>query len=114
MDLSQFRPGPPGPGGAGGGAAKPVPAPAAVPAAPVNPVVEMTRQLTDLTALTRQLVDLNREQVELSRRAEQRFLEQQKNQRDEWQRWAEDYKHLRGRTKGAEESVRSVLARSVT
>src|SRR4051812_42315990 len=92
--------------------------PQPLPAAPPRPMpsgaAEPTRLLGELVALTRELVGVSREQLELTRRAEQRFQEQQKAQRDEWQRWTQDYQHLRGRSKPAEEAVRGALAKAIT
>ena len=81
---------------------------------PIDPMAELANQVAQLAAATRELLAVNREQLELSRRAEQRAAEQHKNQKEEIQKFLSDFKHLKGRVKTADQTIRQVLSRAVT
>ena len=74
---------------------------------------EVARLLRDLVALTRDLSGIARQQLELSRRWEQRAMEQQQTQRDEFLKWLTENPDLRGRSKQAEDTVRGVVGKAL-
>jgi len=81
---------------------------------PVDPMAELARQVGLLAAATHELLAVSREQLELAKRNEQRAAEAQKNQRDEVQKFLNDFRHLKGRVKRADQTVRQVLSRAIT
>ena len=101
-------------GAAGAAAPKPPPPPA-------DPVGELIRQVAQLSAATRELLGatremlaVNRDQLELLKRAEQRAEEQRQAQREEFTRFLNEHRRLKGRCKQAEATVRGVLGRAIT
>lgn len=93
--------------------------PPPVPPAPIGPA-DLSLQLSELIALTRELVGaaaeqaaVAREQLLLARKAEQRFEEQRQAQRDDFHRWLQEHGLAKGRTKPAEETARAVLGQAI-
>jgi hypothetical protein len=89
------------------------------PDAPAGPE-DIARSLRELAGLTRELLGVTREQaaasrelLELSKRAEQRFLEQQQAQREEFGRFIREHDTLRGRCGPAEQTIGTVLGRAL-
>jgi hypothetical protein len=74
----------------------------------------VSQQLDELIGLCRELVGVSREQLELARRAEDRFQKQQQAQREEFERWLNEYSQLPGRCRKAEETVRNVLGQAMS
>lgn len=93
--------------------------PPPLPPAPIGPA-DLSLQLSELIALTRELVGaateqaaVAREQLLLARKAEQRFEEQRQAQRDDFHRWLQEHGLAKGRTKPAEETARAVLGQAI-
>ncbi len=75
---------------------------------------ELAGALQDIGRALSEMLTLQKEQLEISRRAEQRVFEQQQSQQAEWQKWLDEYRHLRGRCKGVEETMRAALVNMIT
>lgn len=93
--------------------------PPPLPPAQIGPA-DLSLQLSELIALTRELVGaateqaaVAREQLLLARKAEQRFEEQRQAQRDDFHRWLQEHGLVKSRTKPAEETARAVLGQAI-
>lgn len=79
---------------------------------PLSPSSELVpdgkNEIHELVALTRELVQLSREQLRVLRKAEERYHRQQQMQKDEFQRWFVE-NNLEGQCKEAYEHVRRLL-----
>ncbi|QDU63556.1 hypothetical protein Pan216_44360 [Planctomycetes bacterium Pan216] len=73
------------------------------------PSQEMTDLLRELVSGQRELIKLNREQVQHARRTEERYQQQVKSQRQEFERWVGDNHTLVGRCHEARDTVCRLL-----
>ena len=81
---------------------------------PAEGASEVASLLRELVGTTRELLETARQQLEFSKRWEQRTLEQQQSQRDEFQRLLREHPELRGRGKSVEENVNAVVGKALT
>jgi chromosome segregation ATPase len=79
-------------------------------AALLREMVGMTREMT---GMTRELLENSRQQLELSKRWEQRTVEQIQANRDEMTRLSKEHPELHGRSKDVEEQVAAVVGKSM-
>lgn len=84
------------------------------PTPPGGSLAEVASLLRELIGVTRELVDNSRQQLEFSKRWEQRTVEQQQVQRDEFQRLLREHPELKGRAKPIEEHVNAVVGKALT
>ncbi len=75
---------------------------------------EMHAMTRDLHTMSREMLDNSRQQLELSKRWEQRTVEQIQAQRDELTRLAKEHPELRGRSKEIEENLSAVIGKSMS
>lgn len=71
-------------------------------------------QLRDLVALSREMVEISREQLRYLRRTEERYQRQQHALREEFQRWLSEHRHLAGRCRDAHEALRLLLGQTIS
>lgn len=70
--------------------------------------------LRELVQLNREILRVSREHFDLAKRAEERFLHQQKQQREEFERWLQENSELTGQCGSAQEAIRTVLGQAIT
>jgi hypothetical protein len=70
--------------------------------------------LRELVQLNREILRISREHFELAKRAEDRFIHQQKQQREEFERWLHENSELAGQCGSAQEAIRTVLGQAIT
>jgi hypothetical protein len=73
----------------------------------------VARLLRELLVATREMIALSREQLELAKKAEERYQRQMQGQRDEFERWLGENELTDGRCAQAEEVLRSLLGTSM-
>jgi hypothetical protein len=73
------------------------------------PAPDLTPLLADILASLRELIVLQREQLDLARRAEDRYQKQVHSQREEFGRWLDENHLTHGGCKQAEETLRTML-----
>jgi hypothetical protein len=75
---------------------------------------EMHAMTRDLHIMTREMLENSRQQLELSKRWEQRTVEQIQVQRDDLTRLAKEHPQLQGRSKEVEEMLAGVIGKSMS
>jgi hypothetical protein len=75
---------------------------------------EVAALLREMVGMTRELLENSRQQLELSKRWEQRTVEQIQTNRDELTRLGKEHPELRGRSKDVEQQVAAVVGKSMS
>ena len=73
----------------------------------------VARLLRELLVATREMIALSREQLELGKKAEERYQRQMQGQREEFERWLGENELSDGRCAQAEEVLRNLLGTSM-
>jgi hypothetical protein len=84
------------------------------PSQPVGPPEDLLREIRDLSGLVRELLHVSREQLELIRRAEDRFQKQNDSQRDEFARWLVDDPQMARQCQAAHDGLRELFGRTLS
>lgn len=82
-------------------------------AADTGPIEVVSRQMGELLSLTREMVELQREQVRHLRRQEERVQAQIQSQKQEFEQWLRENDDLAGRCIPARETIRELLGQSI-